>query len=91
MPNPNLTYDKLKNAFRDADGNILVDLSAPQPDVSAPTNDLVQTIAAAFGYSADAAPDILRVGSGAQPDDDAPSQAHHDIAAAFVVEAEPGA
>lgn len=88
MSKPAFTYDSATNSFRDPDGQVLVALPAPAP---APTNDLTQTIAAAFGYSPENAPDILRVGSGPRHDEHTPSQAHLDTVAAFSAEPEPRA
>ncbi|QEG28789.1 hypothetical protein GobsT_35760 [Gemmata obscuriglobus] len=80
MPKPTFfRYDSTTYSFYDADGNILVTLPAP-------TSDLTQTIAVTFGYSAETAPDILCVGSGAPSDEDVPSQAHLDTVAAFSTE-----
>jgi hypothetical protein len=83
-PTPSHTYDPAAKVYRDADGHVVVDQSGTAP--AAPLTAAQLTTAAAFGYLAEATPDILRVGPGGTSDEEVSSKAHTDIAAAFTVD-----
>ncbi|HEY1190774.1 MAG TPA: hypothetical protein VGE74_24300 [Gemmata sp.] len=90
MSKPTHTFDPEAKVYRDADGRVVMDLAGAPPAESMTAAQ--NAVAAAFGYSPATAPDILRVvGSGANHDEDVPSQAHLDTVAAFSVESGAGA
>ena len=87
MSKPDPIYDPEAKVYRDADGRVVMNLAGAFPAESMTAAQ--HAVATAFGYTAGAAPDILRVGGGAEDDENAPSQAHLDITTAFAVDAEP--